>query len=68
VFTNTPLTSDSAGTRASGRLLALDAGTLAAQSNVSLLDPLLGTPAWVNDNATSSPTVGPDGDVFTGEP
>jgi hypothetical protein len=55
-----------AGGRAVGRLLALDAGTLAARAAVALIDPLSGTPAWVNDNASSSPTVGPDGDVYIG--
>ena len=52
--------------RASGQLLALDSGTLATKTSVSLLDPLSGTPAGVSDNATSSPTVGPDGDVYIG--
>ena len=54
------------GARASGRLLALDAATLAARASVALIDPLAGGAAWVNDNASSSPTVGPDGDVFIG--
>ena len=31
-----------------------------------LIDPLAGSAAWVNDNASSSPTVGPDGDVYIG--
>jgi hypothetical protein len=52
--------------RASGRLLALDADTLATRASVALVDPLQGTAAWVNDNASSSPTVGADGDVFIG--
>jgi hypothetical protein len=55
-----------AGARASGRLLALDAATLAARASVALTDPLQGSAAWVNDNASSSPTVGPDGDVYIG--
>ncbi len=54
------------GQRPAGRLLALDAATLATRVSVALLDPLLGVPAWVSDNATSSPTVGADGDVFIG--
>jgi hypothetical protein len=52
--------------RTPGRLLALDAATLAARASVPLVDPLQGTAAWVNDNASSSPTVGPDGDVYVG--
>jgi hypothetical protein len=54
------------GTRAPGRLLALDAATLAARASVVLIDPLQGSAAWVNDNGSSSPTVGPDGDVHIG--
>jgi hypothetical protein len=54
------------GTRATGRLLALDSSTLATRAAVSLTDPLSSSPAWVNDNATSSPTVAPDGQVFIG--
>ena len=50
----------------SGTLLALDSATLAIQAKVQLLDPATGAPAWVNDDGTSSPTVGPDGDVFFG--
>lgn len=59
-------TAPPAGARAAGRLLALDAATLATRAAVSLIDPLTGAPAWVNDNATSSPTVAPDGQVFIG--
>ncbi|HEX6704740.1 MAG TPA: hypothetical protein VF169_08280 [Albitalea sp.] len=55
-----------APTRASGRLLALNSSTLATVGNRPLLDPASGAPAWVSDNATSSPTVGPDGDVYIG--
>jgi len=55
-----------AGARAAGRLLALDADTLGARASVTLVDPLQGSAAWVNDNASSTPTVGPDGDVFIG--
>jgi hypothetical protein len=52
--------------RAPGRLVALDAETLAVRTSVALIDPLLGIAAWVSDDASSSPTVGPDGDVFIG--
>lgn len=51
---------------ASGYLLALDSTTLATRGKVQLLDPNTRTPAWINDSATSSPMVGPDGDVFFG--
>ena len=55
-----------AGTRARGSLLALDAATLAPLAARPLLDPATGTAAWVSDNSTASPAVGPDGDVFVG--
>ncbi len=50
----------------SGYLLALDSTTLALRSKVRLLDPNTQTVAWINDNGTSSPTIGPDGDVYFG--
>jgi hypothetical protein len=49
-----------------GYLLALDSATLAPTARVLLLDPDSGTAARVSGNATSSPTVGPDGDVYFG--
>jgi hypothetical protein len=49
-----------------GRLVALDAATLATLATVRLNDPAATTPAWVNDNGTSSPMVGLDGDVYIG--
>ena len=49
-----------------GYLVALDARTLAVRNRVPLLDPGAGTAARVSDNATSSPTVGPDGKVYFG--
>jgi hypothetical protein len=52
--------------RQSGYLLALDSTTLATRAVVRLTDPVTSSPAWVNDNGTSSPTVGPDGDVYFG--
>jgi len=52
--------------RSSGRLVALDAATLALKAQVALADPGTGGPAWVSDDATSSPLVGPDGDVYIG--
>ncbi|HTP74013.1 MAG TPA: hypothetical protein VML58_17515 [Burkholderiaceae bacterium] len=50
----------------SGRLVALDAATLALKGQVALTDPSTGAPAWISDDATSSPLVGPDGDVYIG--
>jgi hypothetical protein len=52
--------------RSTGRLVALDAATLALKTQVALTDPATGGPAWVSDDATSSPLVGPDGDVYIG--
>jgi hypothetical protein len=49
-----------------GYLLALDSLTLAAQAVAPLLDPQTGAPAWVSDDASACPTVGPDGDVYYG--
>jgi hypothetical protein len=62
VLNNVP----AAGTRARGQLVALDSTTLATVARRPLLDPATGTPAWVSDNGTASPTVGPDGDVYIG--
>lgn len=63
VFNTVPPT----GSRATGRLVALDATTLALKNQVTLIDPATGAPAWVSDDATSSPLVGPDGnDVYIG--
>lgn len=51
---------------ASGYLVALDAATLATRNKVRLIDPNKQMPAWLNDNGTASPMVGPDGDVYFG--
>ncbi len=50
----------------SGYLLALDSTTLAVKSKIALLDPNTGNAAWVSDDSTASPTIGPDGEVFFG--
>ncbi len=55
-----------AGTVQFGYLLALDSTTLAVKGKAVLDDPAAGTRARITDDATSSPTVGPDGDVFYG--
>jgi hypothetical protein len=55
-----------AGSRAAGRLVALDASTLVTKNQVALTDPATGTAAWISDDATSSPLVGPDDDVYIG--
>jgi len=49
-----------------GYLVALDSATLAVKARQLLIDPRSGLPADVDDNATASPTVGPDGDLFFG--
>ena len=54
------------GTSDVGYLLALDSTTLATKNIVKLIDPVTGDPAWVTDNSTASPVVGPDGDVYYG--
>jgi hypothetical protein len=52
--------------RPAGRLVALDAATLALKTQVVLNDPATGSAAWISDDATSSPLIGPDGDVYIG--
>jgi hypothetical protein len=49
-----------------GELLALDSTTLATKAKVALTDPSSGQAAWINDIASASPTIGPDGDVYYG--
>jgi hypothetical protein len=56
----------SSGAMQWGYLLALDAATLATRAKAELMDPNLGTPAWVSDDGTATPVVGPDGRVFYG--
>ena len=49
-----------------GFLLALDSSTLALKNSAILLDPVTHNPAWVSDDASASPLIGPDGDVYYG--
>lgn len=49
-----------------GYLLALDSQALTLRRRASLVDPRTAIVARVSDDATSSPLVGPDGDVFIG--
>jgi len=59
-------TAAAAGTVQTGYLLALDSATLATRNRVALVDPGSGALARISDDATSSPTVGPDGRVYFG--
>ncbi len=49
-----------------GYLVALDSTTLAPLAAAALKDPSNGDDAFVYDDSTASPTVGPDGDVYFG--
>ena len=57
---------NSAATPPTGRLVALDSATMTARGSVLLRDPKSNAAAWVSDDSTASPTVGPDGDVYIG--
>jgi hypothetical protein len=59
-------TSPPTGGFRSGYLLALNSLTLATQARVALVDPSTNAAAWITDDSTASPTVGPDGDVYYG--
>lgn len=49
-----------------GYLLAMDSTTLSPVSRMRLKDPKSGNDAWLDDDSSASPTVGPDGDVYFG--
>ena len=49
-----------------GYLVGLDAATLAPKSRARLYDPAQHQSAWVNDDSSAAPTIGPDGDVYYG--
>ena len=58
---------ESSGNFGSGKLVALDSHTLAVQAQVTLMDPHnTSQTAVITNDATASPTVGPDGDVYIG--
>ena len=60
------LVSSAVGLTATGRLAELDAATLTPIRSVTLLDPKSGANAYLPDDGTASPVVGPDGDVYMG--
>ncbi len=49
-----------------GYLLQLDSETLQTKNTVLLSDPASGFTAFISDQSSATPTVGPDGDVFFG--
>jgi hypothetical protein len=49
-----------------GYLLGLDSTTLTTKYKARLFDPSSGQLAFVSNDSTASPTVGPDGDVYYG--
>ena len=64
---NTLYVLESAGNFSSGKLVSLDSHTLAVRAQVTLMDPHnTANPAVITNDATASPTVGPDGDVYIG--
>lgn len=56
----------STGRFGNGYLCRASSATLARQSSVLLRDPRNSNPGTISDDGTSSPTVGPDGDVYYG--
>jgi hypothetical protein len=56
----------STGSMGRGDLLALDSTTLATKAVAALKDPATGNDAYLSDDGTASPTIGPDGDVYFG--
>ncbi len=53
-------------TGSSGYLLALNSSTLQTVAKVHLVDPVSGLDATLSDDGSTTPTVGPDGDVYFG--
>ncbi len=57
---------ESTGNWGWGKLVALNSQTLAVTAQVTLKDPNTGNDASIVNDATASPMVGPDGDVYIG--
>jgi autotransporter-associated beta strand protein len=49
-----------------GRLVELNATTLAPEASVEMMDPKTGGAALLPNDGTASPLIGPDGDVYMG--
>jgi autotransporter-associated beta strand protein len=56
----------SSGEYGEGRMVALSAATLTPENSVLMMDPETNTPSEMINDSTSSPLVGPDGDVYYG--
>ena len=57
---------ESTGNWGWGKLVALNSQTLTATAQVTLIDPHTGNYAYITNDSTASPMVGPDGDVYIG--
>lgn len=53
-------------TGSAGYLVGLDSTTLQPKYKARLKDPSSGNDAWISDDSSATPTVGPDGDVYIG--
>lgn len=49
-----------------GYLVGLDSTTLQPKYRAQLIDPVSGDPAYISDDSSASPTIGPDNDVYYG--
>ncbi len=63
---NTVYALENTGNFGTGTLVAMNSQTLAVTAQVALVDPHTGRLATITNDATASPVVGPDGDVFVG--